>query len=261
MSELIERIVRVNGFTCRVWEKGNGPKLGYLAGIGGLPRWTPFLDLLAQQRCVVVPSLPGFPGATGHTVLDDQLDWILATGDLLREAGLSGADLIGASLGGALAADVAAVWNEMVSRLVLIAPFGWFDEKIPVADIWAQRPGPNGLPALLCEKPERFVATIARPDEETDLEWDIMLARADEAAARCFYPFGDTGLSKRLRRITQPTLLVHGARDRVVPIHYAEFFATEISGETQIHHIADAGHLADLDEPELVAEAVLNFLT
>ena len=54
--------VELNGFSTRVWRKGEGPKLGFLAGFGGLPRWIPFLDQLARERTVIVPSLPGFPG-------------------------------------------------------------------------------------------------------------------------------------------------------------------------------------------------------
>ena len=69
-----ERTVTVNGHACRVWEKGSGAAVGFLAGLGGAPRWTPFLDALAQHRRVIVPSLPGFPGATGHERLDDHLD-------------------------------------------------------------------------------------------------------------------------------------------------------------------------------------------
>jgi len=71
--------VDVNGFPTRVWRKGSGPPLGFLAGFGGLPRWVPFLDRLAERRTVIVPSLPGFPGGDrGHTVLDSHLDWVLA---------------------------------------------------------------------------------------------------------------------------------------------------------------------------------------
>jgi hypothetical protein len=47
--------VEVNGFPCRVWTKGSGPKLGFLAGFGGLPRWLPFLDELARTRTVIAP--------------------------------------------------------------------------------------------------------------------------------------------------------------------------------------------------------------
>ena len=73
-----ERSVEVNGHACRVWEKGEGRPLGYLAGIVGLPRWTPFLDRLAQGRRVIAPSLPGMPGAKGHRELDGIYDWTVA---------------------------------------------------------------------------------------------------------------------------------------------------------------------------------------
>src|ERR1700758_181650 len=96
VSEPEELFVNINGFSCRVWRKGQGPKLGFLAGFGGLPRWIPFLDALARERTVVVPSLPGFPGGDrGHTVLDNHLDWVLAIRELVHKAELDGADLVG----------------------------------------------------------------------------------------------------------------------------------------------------------------------
>jgi len=48
VSEPEELSVEINGFSCRVWRKGQGPNLGFLAGFGGLPRWIPFLDALAR---------------------------------------------------------------------------------------------------------------------------------------------------------------------------------------------------------------------
>ena len=100
----------------------------------------PFLDALAKERTVIVPSLPGFPGGErGHTVLDTHLDWVLAAHELMRKAGLDGADLAGSSVGGSLAAEIAAIWPGSVKRLALIAPFGLFDEKDPATDPWAQR--------------------------------------------------------------------------------------------------------------------------
>src|SRR3954453_14209230 len=80
VSEPDTTTVELNGFSSRVWKKGSGPAIGFMAGFGGLPRWTPFLDALARERTVIVPSLPGFPGGEGgHTVVDTHLDWVLAT--------------------------------------------------------------------------------------------------------------------------------------------------------------------------------------
>ncbi len=256
MSELRERSVRVRGEPCRVWEKGEGAAVGYLAGLGGLLEWTPFLDRLAESRRVIAPSLPGFPGATGHHQLDTTLDWISATLDLLEAADLEGADLIGASVGGALAAEVAAISPRMLRKLVLEAPFGLFDEAEPVTDPWAQPPG--ALPQLLAAHPERL--GMSRPEEAEAIEWQVLLVRASEAAARLLWPTTDTGLGSRLYRVRTPTLLIWGSADAIVPASYAKRFADKITGPTQIRSIEAAGHLVDRDAPDAVAEAVLEFL-
>ncbi|MEK7687139.1 MAG: alpha/beta hydrolase [Pseudomonadota bacterium] len=247
--------VDVNGFPCRVWTKGSGPKLGFLAGLGGLPRWLPFLDRLAETRTVIVPSLPGYPGGLGHTELDTHLDWVLAVRQLIDKTGLAGADLAGASVGGAFAAEMAAIFPGHVRRLALIAPFGLFDDKEPAADPWAQRK--EVLPGLMCASGEKWTALVAPPEGANSVEWPIEMTRAAEAAARAFWPLGDTGLRKRLGLIASPTLIVWGDRDALLPSSYAQKFATAINGASRVEIIAGAGHLAYLDQPETVARAVL----
>jgi pimeloyl-ACP methyl ester carboxylesterase len=258
VSEAEALSVELNGFSCRVWRKGQGPKLGFLAGFGGLPRWIPFLDALARERMVVVPSLPGFPGGErGHTVLDSHLDWLLAVRQLLQKSGLDGADLAGSSVGGSFAAEVAGIWPHAVRRLALIAPWGLFDEKDPMTDPWAQRA--SEVPALLCADPERWNQLKAEPEGANSSEWGIEQTRANEAAARAFWPLGNTRLEKRLPLIGAPTLLIWGEQDRILPRSYADRFATAISGKTEITTIPGAGHLAELDKPDEVAAAILRW--
>jgi pimeloyl-ACP methyl ester carboxylesterase len=259
VTDLRERFVDVGGQPCRVWEKGEGASIGFLAGLGGLMRWTPFLDRLAARRRVVAPSLPGFPGAgRGHDALDSHLDWLVAAHDLLTASDLAGADLVGVSIGGALAADVAALWPETVKRLVLVAPLGIYDAAAPVTDVWAQPP--NGQPAVLSADPEAYAAATALPEGEDLAEWQILQIRANEAAARLLWPLSDTRLAKRLPRIRQPTLIVWGENDRVLPPSYARRFAEGIAGPSRIELIAGAGHLADIDAPDALAAKVLGFL-
>lgn len=258
MSGPAERTVMVNGERCRVWEKGSGSPIFYLAGVGGLPRWTQFLDRLAERHRVVAPSLPGFPGATGHDRLDSLLDWVAAALDLLESAGLDGGDLIGASVGGTLAAEAAAMAPHSVRRLVLIAPFGLYDRASPPVDLWGQKPG--ALPGVISANAEAFAAFTAPPEGIAPAEWSILMNRASEAAARLLWPLGDTRLERRLHRIRCPTLIVWGAADRVMVPSYAARLAAGIAGETRTAIIQEAGHLADFDAPEAVAEAVLSAL-
>ncbi len=251
--------VTVNGQQCRVWRSGRGPRVGYLPGLGGLPKWSPFAAALAHDFEVVAPSIPGFPGAQGHDQLDTHFDWLLATHDLLQAAGLTGCPLIASSVSGALAADVAAVWPGTISKLVLIAPFGLFDPAEPVTDVWAQRPG--HLNGLMCTDAGVYKEFIAQPADADPLEWKVEQMRALEAAARFLFPTGNTGLVNRLGRIKVPTLLLWGEQDRVMPFSYAARFAAGLGGTSRVARLPNAGHLAELDEPRAVAQEARAFLS
>ena len=259
MTEPETLTIDVGGFATRVWRAGSGHKLGWFAGFGGLPRWMPFLDELAKTRTVIVPSLPGFPGGDrGHSVLDTHLDWLVAVRDILDKSGLLGADLAGSSVGASLALEAAALWPDSVRKLAVIAPFGLFDDKNPPTDPWAQRG--DDVPGLMCADPEIWKAMKAAPEGANSIEWPIEQVRANEAAARIFWPLGNTRIEKRLRLIKAPTLLLWGEQDRIIPRAYAETFAAGIAGPTTIRTIAGAGHLAELDKPDAVAAEIEAFL-
>jgi abhydrolase domain-containing protein 6 len=251
--------IDVNGFATRVWHKGSGPKIGFLAGYGGLTRWVPFLDRLAETRRVIVPSLPGFPGGDrGHAVLDSHLDWVLAVRDLIDKADLAGADLIGSSVGGSFAAEVAAIWPDRVKRLALIAPLGLFDAQDPMTDPWAQKP--DDIPGLMTSNPDIYRKLKEMPAGANSIEWPIEQTRAAEAAARIFWPLGNTRLDRRLALIEAPTLIIWGENDRLLPRSYAGAIGRAMKASTQTRIIADAGHLAELDKPDAVAAAILGFM-
>ncbi len=258
MSEPETLTVDLNGFSTRIWRKGSGPKIGFLAGFGGLPRWVPFLDRLAEKRTVIVPSLPGFPGGDrGHSVLDTHLDWVLAVHALLNAAELNGADIAASSVGASLALEAAAIWPDSVRRLALVSPFGMFEDSEPPEDPWAQRA--DDVPGLMCHDPEAWKALKAMPEGANSIEWPIEQVRASEAAARIFWPLGNTRIAKRLNLVQAPTLLMWGEHDRIQPRGYAQRFADGIAGKTEIKVIVGAGHLAELDQPDAVAQAVLDW--
>ena len=113
------------------------------------------------------------------------------------------------------------------------------------------------MPGLLCADPSRWEELKAPPEGQNSPEWPIEQVRASEAAARIFWPLGNTKLEKRLPLITAPTLLLWGGGDRIMPRSYADRFARAIAGPSEITVIAGAGHLAELDKPDDTAAAIL----
>jgi pimeloyl-ACP methyl ester carboxylesterase len=111
----------------------------------------------------------------------------------------------------------------------------------------------------MCANPEIWTAMKTAPEGANSVEWPIEQVRANEAAARIFWPLGNTKIEKRLRLITAPTLLLWGEQDRIMPRSYAARYANGISGKCEIRTIPGAGHLAELDKPAEVAQAILSF--
>lgn len=260
MSAVAETNLLLEGETFRVWTAGSGPKLGVFAGFGGLLQWTPFLARLAETRTVIVPSLPGFPGGGGrsHVGLDSQLDWLLLVRELLNGCMLEGEDLLGISLGAGLAADVTAVWPHKTKTLALVSPLGLCDGDSPVADPWGVTS--QNLPKLLCADPAAMEAHQKMPDGEDELEWEVSQIRAGEAAARLLWPNGDIGLGKRIGRIFCDTLIVWGEEDQVVPVSYHPLYRNGPAGSVTEKIIAGAGHQADFDQPDQLADVINDFL-
>ncbi|HEY1710767.1 MAG TPA: alpha/beta fold hydrolase [Rhizomicrobium sp.] len=260
MSALTQRHVTVNGHACRVLEKGDGPLLGYLGGLIGVPQWTPFLDELAKTRRVVCPSLPGFPGATGYEDLDSLVDWLSATLDLLEAAGLSGADLVGHSVGATLAAEIAALSPGSVKRLALLAPLGLHEADFPIPHFWARKSA--DFQAMLCVDQDEMKRVQTAPEGENPVEWNIVVSRAIAAGSRLLWPMCDLGLAKRLHRIACPVLVVIGDADQIVSTRYLDVFSKGVAGPVTARRVAGAGHLLDLDAPvELAALVSAHFTT
>ncbi|NQU73004.1 MAG: alpha/beta hydrolase [Rhodospirillales bacterium] len=260
MSEPSVQFVDLNGEPCRVWRKGAGPALVFFPGHGGMPKWIPFLDELAKNFEIIVPSLPGFPGSGGLHALDQHMDWVLAARDMIDGTGIGANALIaGSGPGASLAAEIAALWPDTVARLAMIAPWGLFDEADPTTDPWSAK-APD-LGALMCADPSRWEDFRAAPDGANSVEWPIEQTRALEASARIFWPLGDTRLDRRLGRIKCPTLYIRGDADRIIPASYGEKFSNRISGDVTIENIPGAGHLAELDCPAEVAREITAFMS
>ncbi|HEX2558855.1 alpha/beta fold hydrolase, partial [Phenylobacterium sp.] len=165
--------------------------------------------------------------------------------------------LVGHSMGGMIAAEMAAVQPNDISRLALIAPAGlWMDEH-PIADLFAMMP--YEAPALLFHDAEAGAAmlTAGRNVEDPNFLQTYLVTNARQLgmAGRILFPIPERGLSTRLYRIKARTVVVWGDSDRMIPPPYAHAFKRAIAG-AELVSIPEAGHMVVLEKPAEVAQAI-----
>lgn len=251
------KTVQTHQAPVRYFEGGSGPDLVFLHGAGGLTAEDPFLAALAKTHHVYAPLVPGYGDSDEAPEIRDMLDFTLHTWDVVAALGLKDPILVGHSMGGMIAAEMAAVQPNDVSRLALIAPAGLWDDDHPIPDLFSTLP--YEMPALLFHDAAAGAAmmTAGRNVEDPGFLQQYLVTNARQLgmAGRILFPVPERGLSTRLYRIRAKTLLVWGDSDRLVPPVYAHAFKKGIAG-AELVSIPEAGHMIVLEKPEAVAAAV-----
>jgi pimeloyl-ACP methyl ester carboxylesterase len=252
--------------TVEVLHAGEGSPLLFLHGAGGVGAWDGVLPALAREYHVYAPLLPGFGRSTGLELLDDQWDLFLHGFDVLEALGLERPYVVGESMGGWLAAEMAALRPKEIGRLALVAPLGLWRDDAPVVDLFGHvthELAPFLFHDQSCPTAQLMLgvsALMSDKDDRTEEQVELLLgfARGARTAAKFLFPIPERGLERRLHRITAPTLIVWGAEDRLVPPSYAKLFGERIP-KARVTTIERAGHLIGAERPEPYAAALLRW--
>lgn len=251
------KTVQTRHVPVRYIEGGSGPALVYLHGAGGVTVDDPLLARLAQTHHVYAPLLPGYGDSEECGEIRDMLDFTLHTWDVVSALGLKDPVLVGHSMGGMIAAEMAAIQPNDVSRLALIAPAGLWDDDHPIADLFATMP--YEMPALLFHDAEAGAAMLTAGRNVADPNflqtYLVNNARQLGMAGRVLFPIPERGLSQRMYRIRAKTVVIWGDSDRLIPPVYAHGFKKGIAG-AELVSIPEAGHMVTLEKTQAVAEAI-----
>lgn len=221
------------------------------------------LDLLARERAVVAPLFPGFGASAGLDRIDDIEDAAFHLLDVLDRLGIAACDLVGTSLGGWMAAEVAVRWPERVRRMVLVNPVGLWVDGAPITEIFGRDLAE--LAGELFADPEHPLAVLMRSlqameADPSQIPFDLVRPVLQSMAATAkvgWNPYlHDPKLRGRLGRVQAPTLVVHAVHDGIVPRAHAEAYAAGIPRATVVD-LEGAAHLAVLERPEALAGLVL----
>lgn len=234
---------------------GAGEALLFLHPAAGAGFWLPFHDLLAEHFDVISSDHPGFGESDRLEWIDGMEDLVYFYLDLLDAVGLESVHLVGASLGGWLAAELAVHQPSRVRSLVMIDPIGLDLPEHPVEDIFGMNP--DELRAALFLDPE-LALRIIPPEPDHDM---LMRAFKEKTsfARLAWNPFCcNPKLHLRLHRVTAPTLVLWGSDDRIVPVAHGERYRDLIDG-ARLQIIDDCGHAPQLEQPERTVEAIALF--
>jgi pimeloyl-ACP methyl ester carboxylesterase len=269
----VEKVVVVDGFKLHVWDKGTGPAVVLLHGLGGSNYdWRLVFDPIADAgfRVVAIEML-----GAGYSEKPDEADWSLEanarrTGKVLDALGIAKAHFIGNSYGGALALGIAIEAPDRVDRLVVIDP-ACMPQEIPFHVDFLRWPLlPNLLMAIT---PKSWLIRMglkeivydydAVPDEVVDeYAHELGFSGAPRAlieTARAIEIDRAHEYAKRYRAIRAPTLILWGDDDAVTPVRCGKWLREEIPGAKMVI-FPRCGHIPHAEYPRETLEVVLPFL-
>jgi pimeloyl-ACP methyl ester carboxylesterase len=262
----------VHDETVQVWDgrlrlhvkvAGDGPPLLFFHPLPGLA-WDPLLDQLARRHTVYAPEHPGTSPGDPHAIFQVQTftELLLVYEEAIRALGLERPAAVGQSFGGMVAADLAATFPRLLSRLVLLAPIGLWRDDAPIPLMQMVAGPPEDVPKYLFAHPDSEAARAASelPSDPALIPKAIAQASWNVGCTTKFaWPIADHGLSRRLHRVDVPTLVVWGRDDALVPVAYATEFGARIPG-SRVEVIDDCGHVIQVDQPERSWTAIHAFL-
>jgi pimeloyl-ACP methyl ester carboxylesterase len=233
-------------------------------------------DLAADHR-VLAPDLPGHGASAAPLAAYDALFFARWLADYLDAVGVDSAMLLGNSLGGRVALEVAMLAPERVRGLVLLAPavaFRRLRQFVPAVRL--ARPELAALPLPMTRGMARLTIRrmFARPERLTPQSYDAAAGEFVRVYKRAAYrvaffsslrqiylddAFGDRGFWRRLPSLTAPALFVWGDRDRLVPSGFARHVAAALPDATSIV-LEDCGHVPQFELPDRTHAEVRAFL-
>lgn len=263
--------IHANGIDIYTEVHGEGRPLVLISGLGyGLWEWHRMLPGLAEHLQVIVYDNRG-AGQTDKPPGPYNVHMMAADlAGLLDELEVGPAAVLGHSMGGFIAQQLALSRPELVSHLILASTNFGGPNHIPVT--------PEALTAMLDRSGDprdvlvrgiTIAAAPGFPDAQPDVLEEIVAYRLTGPVAPAEYQAqmgvglglatAEAAFEGKLHQITQPALILFGEHDRVVPVGNAELLKRElVNGRVVI--LPDAGHIFPLETPEAANQAVLQFL-
>ncbi len=236
-------------------EFGQGLPFLVLHGGAGPASVLPFASRLAQQHParVIVPTHPGFNGTPRPDDVSDVAALARLYADLLESVDVQGVTVVGSSIGGWIAAEMALLASPRVSKVVILNAVGIDVPGHPIADFFSLTF--DELAKLSYHDPDRFRID---PAALSDTQKAVMAGNRHAIEVYAGHDMTDPTLAGRLGAVTVPTLVLWGQSDGLADAEYGRAFAAAIPGAVY-HPMFEAGHLPQLERPDATVEVIWQF--
>jgi pimeloyl-ACP methyl ester carboxylesterase len=250
--------VAIAGVELELFEQGDGPPILFLHGAQGFAPEHPYVPLLSASHRLIAPSHPGFGKSSLPAWIDAVDDIAYIHLELMDRLGLAQVDVIGCSIGGWIAAELATKAPERLRRLVMVGPVGVKtgpSDRLDIPDIFALPQ--SALERLLFHDPERM---RTEPSRLTDEQLATSARNRETLALLTWEPYmHNPKLRHRLHRVAAPALFLRGASDGLISAEYLAAYARLLpNARTDI--VAASGHAPHMEQPEAFAAKALAFL-
>jgi pimeloyl-ACP methyl ester carboxylesterase len=260
LGEVAPRHIAAAGITVTLRRGGSGAPLLVLHGELGVPGWLESLARLAKHYDVIVPSLPGYGGST-------RPDWIMGVHDLAGWVAWFARDLdlrppvnvIGCSLGGWVAAEIATIAPQLFARMVLVGAMGIKPERGEIFDYFLEG-GMTGLRRAFHRPDEAVEFRRFWGREWTPEEADLVEQHRETTCRIAWKPYMHSlSLRHLLPSVPTPTLIVWGCQDAITPVNCGEIYARALP-HARLVTIPDCGHMPEMEKPAAFVDLVRGFL-
>ena len=256
MSNPTTTRLTLRGCTVGLMRGGAGSPLLVLHGASGAGAWLPFMAALAERHDVIVPEHPGYGSSDTPDWLDSIHDLAYFYLDFLHELDLDHVHLVGISIGGWIAAEVAVRDTSRLASLTLVDAAGIHLPGVPQIDTFL-RSDEQRIRDFFHDqsKADEMIARLSQPELE-----DIAMKNRIATAKLAWQPRGhDPHLHKWLHRIDVPTLLIWGANDRLFPKDYALAWQRLIPG-AKVAIVPECGHLPHVEKTAVFVSELQDFI-
>jgi len=250
-----DSFVELDGCKVHLRRGGKGKPLLFLHGASGAPVIMPFMEKLAERFDVLVPEHPGYGQSSEPEWLENIHDVAYFYLDFLKQLDLKDVTLVGSSMGGWMAMEIAVRSTARLKSVVLVSPAGLAAPGVKPADIFLMPPD-EVVKGLFFDQ-KLAAARLAIP--ETPESIDAGLKNRHTTARLAWEPrLHDPFLPKWLHRIDVPVKIIWGEQDRILPVAFLNEYK-RLLPKAEIDVFKDCGHLPHGEKADQFCESVIRF--